>query len=280
MANSKYEYVKTFEKDDCLLPSTFIVVRIDGRGFHKFSKAYNFQKPNDRHALDLMNAAATAVLNEMQDVTIAYGVSDEFSFVFGPHCTLFERRESKILTTVVSTFTSYYIHLWPIYFPATPLSPPLPSFDGRVVLYPDVQLLRDYMSWRQVDCHINNLYNTTFWAMVLEEGKSPTQAEEDLKGTFAADKNEILFSRFKINYNDEPEIFKKGSVVYRNYGSGHLQSDEVADENEGLGGMASKTQKAKNRKKRAKATIVIEHIDLIKDDFWSTRTWLLPGRLG
>lgn len=31
----------------------------------------------------------------------------------------------------------------------------------------------------------------------------------------AADKNEILFSRFKINYNNEPEIYKKGSVVLR-----------------------------------------------------------------
>ena len=31
----------------------------------------------------------------------------------------------------------------------------------------------------------------------------------------APDKHEILFSRFKINYNDEPEIFKKGSVLYR-----------------------------------------------------------------
>jgi tRNA(His) 5'-end guanylyltransferase len=36
-----------------------------------------------------------------------------------------------------------------------------------------------------------------------------------LKGSLAADKNEILFSRFKINYNNEPEIYKKGSVVFR-----------------------------------------------------------------
>lgn len=36
-----------------------------------------------------------------------------------------------------------------------------------------------------------------------------------LQGTLAADKNEILFSKFGINYNNEPEIFKKGSVVYR-----------------------------------------------------------------
>ena len=35
------------------------------------------------------------------------------------------------------------------------------------------------------------------------------------QGSVAADKNEILFSRFKINYNNEPEIYKKGSVVFR-----------------------------------------------------------------
>jgi tRNA(His) guanylyltransferase len=35
------------------------------------------------------------------------------------------------------------------------------------------------------------------------------------QGTYAADKNEILFSRFSINYNNEPEIYKKGSVVFR-----------------------------------------------------------------
>ena len=35
------------------------------------------------------------------------------------------------------------------------------------------------------------------------------------QGTDKGDKNEILFSRFAINYDKEPEIFKKGSVVFR-----------------------------------------------------------------
>lgn len=35
MANSKYEYVKGFERDDVLLRNTWIVVRIDGRGFSR-----------------------------------------------------------------------------------------------------------------------------------------------------------------------------------------------------------------------------------------------------
>lgn len=39
------------------------------------------------------------------------------------------------------------------------------------------------------------------------------------KGTLAADKNEILWSRFGINYNNEPEIYKKGSVVLRDVSS-------------------------------------------------------------
>jgi tRNA(His) guanylyltransferase len=39
------------------------------------------------------------------------------------------------------------------------------------------------------------------------------------KGTFAADKNEILWSKFGINYNKEPEIYKKGSVVFRDVSS-------------------------------------------------------------
>lgn len=49
-------------------------------------------------------------------------------------------------------FSAYYVHLWPSFFPDSPLTFPLPGFDGRAVQYPSVQNLRDYMSWRQVDC--------------------------------------------------------------------------------------------------------------------------------
>lgn len=95
MANSQYEYVKNFEQHATLLPSTYIVVRIDGRGFHRFvmtatigempmpyiirlSAKYKLQKPNDQRALELMNAAASNVMKELPDITIAYGVSDEY----------------------------------------------------------------------------------------------------------------------------------------------------------------------------------------------------------
>lgn len=37
-----------------------------------------------------------------------------------------------------------------------------------------------------------------------------------VQGTIASKKNEILFSEFNINYNDEANMFKKGSILYRN----------------------------------------------------------------
>jgi tRNA(His) guanylyltransferase len=33
----------------------------------------------------------------------------------------------------------------------------IPSFDARTVCYPTDKNLRDYLSWRQCDCHINNM---------------------------------------------------------------------------------------------------------------------------
>ncbi|KAI0882212.1 tRNA guanylyltransferase [Annulohypoxylon maeteangense] len=282
MANSRFEYVKQFEQIDHLLPNTWIVVRIDGRGFTKLCAKYNFEKPNDRRALDLMNAAAKAVVSEIHDITIAYGVSDEFSFVFHKSSALFERRSSKIVSTIVSTFTAYYIHLWATYFPDTPLSPPLPSFDGRAVCYPNVQNLRDYMSWRQADCHINNLYNTTFWSLVQIGGVNAKDAEKLLSGTLAADKNEMLFSRFHINYNNEPEIFKKGSVVYRDYELVEPGTHDVATAVDQLGEpvQQSKTQEDNIKKRRAKARVLVDHVDIIKDDFWERRPWLLSNKPG
>lgn len=55
-----------------------------------------------------------------------------------------------------------------------------PSFDARSILYPSKENIRDYLSWRQVDCHINNLYNTAFWALVQKGGMSTTDAEKTL----------------------------------------------------------------------------------------------------
>ena len=59
-----------------------IVVRVDGKGFHKFSTEHDYEKPNDLRALSLMNNSAMSVMEEFKDICLAYGQSDEYSFVF------------------------------------------------------------------------------------------------------------------------------------------------------------------------------------------------------
>ena len=111
-----------------------------------------------------------------------------------------------------------------------------------------------------------------------------TEAENLLKGTLAADKNEILFSRFKINYNNEPEICRKGSVVFREYELDEPQDpDQEMDDSSSADAQQnalSKTQAEKLRKERTKARVVVKHLDIIKDEFWKRRSWILGGKAG
>ena len=212
MAGTKFAYVRNFELPDSVIPDTYLVVRIDGKGFHKFSKAHAFLKPNDPSALELMNEAARHVMSSLKGhISLAFGESDEYSFLLRKGTTLYNRRNSKITTHIVSLFTSAYVFNWNRFFPEQQLLQP-PSFDGRMVVYPNERVVRDYFSWRQADTHINNLYNTTFWALVLKGGRSEQQATKELEGTVSGDKHEILW-KFGINYDQVEAMFRKGSVL-------------------------------------------------------------------
>ena len=80
----------------------------------------------------------------------------------------------------------------------------------------------------------------------MKSGMSATEAEKELAGTLARDKNEILFSKFGINYNNEDEMCKKGTVLFRG--------------------------------QSAKGLVEANHVDIIKDDFWEKRPWILGDR--
>lgn len=214
VSKTKYDYVKDFEREESCLPNCWIVVRIDGRNFFQFTETHKFAKPNDISAVELSSCAATTILEEHRDIVIAFGQSDEFSFVFRKDTQIYDRKPSKLLSSVLSLFTSAYVYNWPRFFKTTPLFYP-PTFDARVILYPTDKNLRDYLAWRQADIHINNLYNTCFWNLVIKKKMPPPQAEEMLKGTLTAHKIDLLNQEFGINYNNEPSMFRQGTVLVR-----------------------------------------------------------------
>nr|XP_024380998.1 tRNA(His) guanylyltransferase 1-like isoform X3 [Physcomitrium patens] len=165
---------------------------------------------------------------------------------------------SKLISVICSLFASSYVMNWGKYFPETKLQY-APAFDGRAVCYPSESILRDYLSWRQVDCHINNQYNTCFWNLV-GSGKSTAESQNMLKGTTADVKNNLLFDTFKINYNDLPQIFRKGSIVYRK------KVEKVVKVEDG------------QEIKRLRSCAVVEHEDIIRDNFWTQYPYILGGK--
>ncbi|CDU23997.1 related to THG1-protein required for tRNA-His guanylylation at 5` end [Sporisorium scitamineum] len=297
MAGTKFAYVRNFELPDSVIPETHLVVRIDGKGFHKFSKAHNFAKPNDPVALELMNESARYVMSSLKgQIALAFGESDEYSFLLRKSTTLYSRRNSKITTHIVSLFTSAYVFNWSKFFPEQKLLHP-PSFDGRMVVYPNEKVVRDYFSWRQADTHINNLYNTTFWALVLQGGRTEQEATRELEGTVSADKHEILHSKFGINYDQLEPMFRKGSTLV--WTSAPLSSNNDAPEassgtfeaeldtveeppllanckDEKLRlkiarkGAAKQAKKQEKRDKKAMLSVLRTlHCDIIGDEFWT-----------
>ena len=293
MSNSKFEYVKSFENQQTLLKNTYIVVRIDGKGFTKFTDSHQYEKPNEIKGIKIMLLAGLSVMESFSEIFLGYGQSDEFSFVFRKDAKLYNRRSEKILTNVVSEFTSSFVFHWNKIFINGPELKYPPCFDGRIVLYPSFQNLKDYFSWRLVDCHINDLYNTTFWALVQKGKLSKDEAHQKLKGTLSKDKNEILFSQFNINYNNQPEVYKKGTLLIRvkkplsirppkdkkdeNY---ELKVKEINEKNEEFLKKCDELYKIdellikddkymEDKIKNLKGQIYVTHKDVVKDDFWN-----------
>ncbi|KMZ59775.1 putative tRNA(His) guanylyltransferase [Zostera marina] len=259
MANSKYEYVKKSELDDRLPQYNWIVVRIDGCHFKRFTSDHEFEKPNDECGLNLMNSCATAMFENFPDIVFAYGVSDEYSFIWKETTEFYERRESKLLSLSVSFFTSAYVMNWKKFFPQKELKS-RPYFDGRVVCYPKSWMIKDYLSWRQADCHINNQYNTCFW-MLVKTGKTVGEAQEILKGTHKEEKNDLLFDNYSINYNELPAMFRKGSSIYRERVEETVKLD---DNGEPI--------------KRSRTKVIVGHVDIIGDQFWKKHPCILKEK--
>ena len=97
MVNSRFEYVKEFEREDQLLPDTFIVVEIHGRHFSRFCEQHKLCKPFDDRLTRLMAAAARTTMEDYADIKISFGYSDNFYLIFSRTAAPFNRRRDNII---------------------------------------------------------------------------------------------------------------------------------------------------------------------------------------
>jgi tRNA(His) guanylyltransferase len=203
MVNSRFEYVKEFEREERLLPETYIVTAIHGTSLKRFCAS--LLHPFDDRLLRLFSCVARHTMENFSDIGLAYGYSDHFYFVFRRSSNVFNRRRDKILSNVVSLFVSSFTFHWDHFFEAGPPGPP--EFRATLVLIPRFQFVREFLLATQKDAAATCAGEYAREVMRRAGVVGPETA------TFA-EQNELLFTH-GINYNCLPAWHKRGRLLLR-----------------------------------------------------------------
>ena len=190
--------------DHCVLPGMFMVARLDGRSFTRLTKELHaFDAPFDERVRDLMVATTEHVMDCGFRVVYGFTQSDEISLLFHPDENAFGRKLRKFNSVLAGEASAKF----------SLLLGDVAAFDSRISQLPTLGHVLDYFSWRGEDAHRNALNGHCYWTL-RREGQDPREATQTLAGMSVADKNELLFQRAGVNFNDLPRWQKRGTGIY------------------------------------------------------------------
>lgn len=199
-------------------PRTYTVVRVDGRGFSKFTKKMN--KPFDDQFSESMNYAAIQMCEKFNPA-FAYTQSDEITLVFTDFGenqeAMFKGKVQKICSLTAARATaSFNKKMLMMDFQNAMDDNPAEfanevangeaiydvEFDSRVYVIPAIKEVANCLVWRQQDATRNSI-SMAFDAVV---GKSKSF------GMGGVQKQEVMFQE-GTNWNDYAVKYKRGVVI-------------------------------------------------------------------
>jgi len=206
---NKMEEVKKFEyyAANKVLDNCYIAVRVDGRSFQMEVKRLNLKRPFDRKFRNAMCFAAKEVMADF-GALFAYTESDECSFLFQKEFSMFERRHEKLVSLMAAKMSASFNQVSFVRDSGT-----APIFDARAIVLPSKADVIKYFQWRQMDSHRNCISSYCFWKLV-QEGMNNKEAHKVMDRKDDSWKNELLFERFGINYNETAKWQRKGTMLY------------------------------------------------------------------
>jgi tRNA(His) 5'-end guanylyltransferase len=190
--------------DLCVLPSLYMVARLDGRSFTRLTKeVHKFEAPFDPRFRDLMIETAEHLMSSCGfNMVYSFTESDEISLLFGLEENSFGRKLRKLISILAGEGSAKF----------SLLLGALASFDCRISQLPSVELVVDYFRWRSEDAHRNALNAHCYW-LLRKQGKGVGDSTAALKGMSVSDKSELLF-RHGINFNDLAMWQRRGVGLY------------------------------------------------------------------
>lgn len=222
MKDSLGDRMKGYESvsDYRLVKRTPVIIRIDGKAFHTFTRGFN--KPFDEYFMRAMFETAKALCEQIQCCKLAYTQSDEISLLLVDYNTLqtqpwFENRLCKMCSISASVATLAFnnafrclvaeaskteaAELTAVYKGALKRGG---LFDSRAYNMPREEVA-NYFLWRQNDATRNS---------ILGVGQKKF-SRKALQNKSCNDIQEMLFTERGINWNDLDIKYKRGVCVVR-----------------------------------------------------------------
>lgn len=223
MKRSEFEAMgdrhKAFESRETmhrLMPGLPVLVRLDGRAFHTFTRG--LARPYDER-LSRSMIESTKYLVDHTHASVGYTQSDEISLAY-PNTdpnnqVMFDGRVQKLCSILAAMATAKFNQQILANIPEK--AHLLPLFDARVYQYPTLDLAAESFVWRETDATRNSL---TMAAHAYYSHK-------ELHKAGYARKHEMLHAK-GLNWNDYPDFFKKGTYVRREAVLKELTAAEMA----------------------------------------------------
>lgn len=183
-------------------PTLPIVVRVDGRSFHTYTKKMGFKKPFDYVLRKAMVAAAEALVDQAQNAKLAYVQSDEITLVM-----VLDKFESqhwfggiqRKLESVSASIATVGFNRW--------LGSPShwAQFDARAFSLPFGEVLNN-LHWRILDAERNSIQmlGQKYFSHKYLQGMNNNQIQNE------------LFEKHGVNWNNLEHQFKRGNIVLPN----------------------------------------------------------------
>lgn len=216
------ERMKQYESTShiSLLRKTPVIIRIDGKAFHTFTK--DMEKPFSYELSQCMQETAKYLVQNIQGCKLAYVQSDEISLLLTDYETIytdcwFGYTLQKLVSISASMATMAFNKQWldfELNYRDDCLSGDQKSskiniieyamFDSRAFNLPQEEVC-NYFIWRQQDATRNSIQ------MVGQSHFS----HKELQNKNCNQIQDMLMLNKNINWNDTPTIYKRGFCVYK-----------------------------------------------------------------
>lgn len=197
-----YERIETEQK---FKPNSILYVRLDGRGFSKFTKG--LKHPFDERLSSLMIETTKHLVGEFK-CNVGYTQSDEISLIlenkYESPCD-FEGKKQKLISNLSASATAFFNVNLLTEIPEKFNDGKLPCFDCRIFEVPNEDEACNAILWREKDAIKNSV------SMLAQHYFS----HKELQGKKSDVMKDMLKTEKDVVWSEQPKFFKSGTFVKR-----------------------------------------------------------------